>query len=472
MLRWPLIAVLAVGLAGCDLEVLNPGSIQDKDLNSPDLMPIVVAGVSAEYNDIQDNNVMLAGRLTDAIAGTGSYGSTQRYRQGVFDNRDSGNFWEQTHEAAWSAGEAWDRLQEVLEGAANSDPGASRVFTLMGHAHNRLGEYFCDVVYDVGSVQPRAVAFDSAIVAFNQAITIGTAAGSAADQWVLSAYAGIAQAELGKAALGTGSWQAAFDAAQDFFDNGGTEQWFDAAIYHAQANQNLMWQETHGRAEVGVWSTQAQQMHDATGDIRVPYTKCGEWVDTSRPNPDPAQGVDALSCTSGSGAHQGADGLTAHYRQDKYMERGSDIPRASGVEMRMIQAEARLMMGDISAATGMVHYLNLARASYDDPSLPPLTEPAAVGSLDFFSTYPHYASDGDPEWDAWSMLDAERYATTWIEGKRYFDLDRWDHPFLAGGFLATNVPGADAINPRNSCMPIPREECNLNPNVTDSAACS
>lgn len=470
ILRWPLVAVLAVGLVGCDLEVQNPGTIQDGDLNTPQLMPILVAGVSAEYNDIQDSYAFDAGRLTDDMAGTGSYGATQLYRQGIFDDRDSEGYWEQTHEAAWAAGEAWARLEKVLPNAS-ADALSARVFMLMGHAHNRLGEHFCDVVYDIGEVQPRANAFDSAIVAFNRAITIGTAAGAAADDYVLSAYAGIAQAELGRAALGTGSWAAAFDAAQDFFDNGGTEQWFDYAIYHAQANQNFMWQESHGRAEVGVWTTQAQQMHDATGDIRVPYTKCGEWVDTSRPNPSPAAGVDPLGCSSGSGAHQGADGLTAHYRQDKYPERGSDIPRASGVEMRMIQAEAMLVAGDIDATDGMTYYLNLARASYADASLPPLTAPAAVGTLDFRAGYPHYAMEGDAEWDAWSMLDAERYATTWIEGKRFFDLDRWDHPFLAGGFLAKNVPGADAINPRASCMPIPRNECELNPNITDHPAC-
>jgi len=471
ILRWPLLAVLAVGVSGCDLEVLNPGSIRAEDLSSPEFMQVLVSGVSAEYNDVQDLLAMEVSRLTDDIAGTGSYGSTQNYRQGIFDDRDSDGYWEQIHESAFAAEDAWIRIQEVLEDA-NSLALSARVLAIMGHAHNRLGENFCDVVYNVGTVQPRSAAFDSAIAAFNQAITIGNTVGSDAEQWVLSSYAGIAQAMLGKASLGTATWQEAYDAAQAFFDNGGTEQWSDDAIYHAQANTNYVWNETHGRAEIGVWSTQAQMLRDATGDVRVPYTKCGEWVDTSRPNPDPGQGVDDLGCTSGSGAHQGADGLTAHYRQDKYPERGSDVPRVSGVEMRIIQAEAMLMMGDIDATDGMTYYLNLARASYNDPSLPPLTEPATEGELDFFSEYPHYAQDGDPEWDAWSMLDAERYATVWLEGKRWFDLDRWEHPFLDGGFLAANVPGAASVAERPSCMPIPRNECELNPNITDVPACS
>jgi hypothetical protein len=483
ILRWPLAAVLAVGLAGCDLEVLNPGAVLDEDLNSPDVADVLVAGVSAEYNQVQDLLVMEVSRLTDDIASTGSYGSTQNYRQGIFDDRDSDGYWEQIHESIFAAGDAWARFQDVLPNAGSSAL-TSRLFALMGHGHNRLGENFCDVVYDIGGVQPRSASFDSAIVAFNMAIQIGEAAeaaGEDAEQWILSAYAGIAQAELGRASLGTGSWQAAFDAADDFFtaaDGFGVEnpeQWHDDAIYNAQANTNYVWNETHGRAEIGVWSTQAQQMHDATEDVRVPYTKCGEWKDDTRPNPDTDEGVTDLGCTSGSGAHQGADGLTANYRQDKYPDIGSNIPRVSGAEMRIIQAEAMLMMGDISDATGMTYYLNLARASYGDPAdtgLDPLAEPAAVGELDFHDQYPHYAMAGDADWDAWSMLDAERYATVWLEGKRWFDIDRWQHPFLDGQYLAKNVPGAGSVAQRPSCMPIPRNECQLNPNITDDPACS
>lgn len=462
--KWPLLAVLAVGISACDLEVQNPGTIQDDDLNTPTLMPILVAGVSAEYNDIQDEVVFDGSILSDDLAGTGSYGTTQLFRQGIFDDRDSDGYWEDMHEGVWAAGEAWDRLQEVLGAEANTSPLSARVFALMGHSHNRLGEHFCDLVYDVGEVQPRSAAFDSAIVAFNQTITIGGAAGSDADDFVLSAYAGIAQARLGKAALETGTWAEAAAAAQDFFDNGGTEEWVDYAIYHAQANQNLVWLETHGRAELGVYSTLAQTLYDDTGDVRVPYTRCGEWAD----DPPVAGQVDSQGCTSGSGAHQGADGLTVHYRQDKYPERGSDIPRATGVEMRLIMAEAALMESPPDF-TEFANQINLARQSYNHPSLPDIAVPTELGTFDFFETYPHYEY---PAVDALSILDQERYASLWLTGKRFFDLERWDHPFLAGGYLARDIPGADAVNPRVTCMPIPRNECTLNPNITDDPACS
>ena len=455
----PVVAALAVVASGCELEVLNPGSIQDADLNTPELMPILVAGVSAEYNDIGDDYAFDMARLTDDIAGTGSYFSTQQYRQGIFDWEDSEFAWEQTHEAAWAAGEAWDRLQEVLGESAATSADAAKLFVLMGSAHLRLGENFCDVVYDVGPSQPRTAAFDSAIVAFQQAITIGQAAGSAGDHWVTAARGGIAAAYVG-----LGDWAQAVTFAgmvpTDFVD---------VAIYHEQANSNLIWMETHNRAEVGVWSTLAQRLHDVGADgvagggddedPRVPYTICGSWEDMDPINPDPELGVNPEGCTSGSGAHQGADGLTAHYRQDKYPERGSDIPRITGEEMRLIEAENFLRNNDFANFNAKITELRMYHGLGAHHH-----QATEQGSLDF-----PYATPAD---DGWSVLDEERYASLWLTGKRLWDMDRWNHPFLAGGFLAANVPGASAVDNRPSCQPVPKNECELNPNLQGDPICS
>ncbi len=429
-------ALLAVFvLVGCDLEVLNPGSILDEDLNTRDLMPILVSGVSAEFNDIGDSYAFDIARLTDDLSGTGSYFTTGQYRRGVFDNENSEGHWEQTHEAAWAAGGAWERLEVVLGAEASTFDGSARVFLLMGLAHRILGENFCDVVYDKGPLQPREAAFDSAIVALNQAVSIGTAAG--ASDFVTAARGGIAQANVG-----LGNWSAAVQAAAhvptDFVHN---------AIYHLTANSNGVWNESWGRAEVGVWATPAQRVFD--GDPRVPYTICGEWNDPT----DPQQGVTPTGvCTGqGSGAHQGADGLTAHYRQDKYAEQGSDVPIVTGTEMRLIEAEAALVGGDLPTFTAKV---NEVRAFY---GADPIEEPTSVGAMEFPN-----AQD-----DALSILDRERYLTLWIEGRRLFDLDRWQHPFLQGGTLIG--PGAE---PRVSCMPIPEIECTLNQEIQNSSVCT
>ena len=122
-----LIALGGLVLPACDLEVLNPGRILDEDLNSPDLMGVLVNGVAAEFNDVVDLvGFEAVARLTDDLAGTGSYFNTGKFRRGEFDNEDSEGYWEQTHEAAWAAGETWERLQNVLEGAASSFTPARR----------------------------------------------------------------------------------------------------------------------------------------------------------------------------------------------------------------------------------------------------------------------------------------------------------------------------------------------------------
>ena len=453
-----LLAAFSMLLAGCSLEVLNPGAILDEDLNTPELMPIVVNGVSAEFNNVPDALAYNVARLTDDMSGTGSYFETGRFRRGLFDDEDSEGTWEQMHEAAWAAGVAWERLLEVLgEDAARNSVDSAKLFALMGHAHRMLGENFCDLAYDKGPLQPRTAAFDSALVAFDQAITIGTSAGSSADDWVTSAHAGRAQAYVG-----LGDWGSAVaEASQvpiDFVHN---------AIYADGSDTNVVWSESHGRAELGVWASPAQYYGDPIGlnDPRTPYRICGNWND---PN-DPSAGVTTTgTCSdSGSGAHQGADGATAHYRQQKHTGRGSDIAVASGTEMMLIRAEAALLDGDL---TTFIDRINDVRDFY---GLTDLAEPPTAGALEFpnaLDAQPRAAfpTGGDPGLDdGWSILDRERYMTLWVEGRRLWDLWRWDHPFLAGGTLI----GAGE-NPRASCMPIPRIECTLNENLAGSSACS
>jgi hypothetical protein len=453
----PAVAAFAVVLSGCDLEVLNPGAIQDADLTQPELMPVLVAGASAEYNDIGDDYAFDIARLTDEAAGTGSYGSTQDYRTGFFDNQDSEGPWEQTHEAAWASGEAWIRLQDVLGADANSSEIAARLFVYMGQAHMRLGENFCYVVYDIGPSQPRSAAFDSAKARFTEGLAIATAAGST--QWRLAALAGIAQAEMGLAVHGGGSWATAASAANAFFAGGGDMDYVDAAIYAQGANTNLVERETWGRAEIGVYRTLAQAMFDADADPRVPYTKCGEWDDLVSPYPDNIPGgvTPTGDCAGqGSGAHQGADGDHAHYRQDKYQDRGADIPRATGLEMRLILAEAALNTGP--DYNEFITQINLIRAEF---GLAALAAPTAMGTLSF----PHDLAD----MDAMPILDRERYATLWLTGRRLYDMDRWDHPFVMNSGW---VVGSTSVANRVQCYPVARNECQLNPNLQGDIACS
>ena len=452
----PLIAGFAVLASGCDFEVLNPGSILDEDLNTPALMPILVAGASAELNDVIDTYSFWGGTLTDDMSGTGSYFTTGQFRLGRFDDDDSEGFWEQNHEAAWAAGEAWSRLELVLEGGANTTADAARLFYIMGTAHVRLGENFCDLVYDKGPIQPREAAFDSALIQFNRAITIGGASGSQGATYIDAGNGGKAQAYVG-----LGDWASAVDAAGKV-----PTDFVIEAIYHSNANTNQIYQETWRRAEQGVWATPVQRIFNPTGDgdPRVPFTICGAWNDTNDP-PDPSLGVTSTGvCTGqGSGAHQGAGGLTAHYRQDKYPERGSDIPTIKGTEMRLIEAENALRGDDIVTFKAKIDEV---RAFYG-------ADPQDWTAIDALADWRGGLEWENAEDDGWSIMDRERYLTNWIEGRRIWDLFRWDHPFLNGGTLiGPGEPRRMLFRGQSSCMPIPEIECTLNENIADSFQCT
>ena len=163
-------------------------------------------------------------------------------------------------------------------------------------------------------------------------------------------------------------------------------------------------------------------------DPRAPFTKC-----------------DLGGCPS----EKGADGLTTMWRQDKFTDSGSEIPALSGREARLIEAEAALRDGDFEEFADQINRIrDMFGMDHIDP-------PTTAGALE----YPNALDDG------WSILDGERHLTLWLEGRRFWDLHRWDHPFLDGGTVVW-----DGEPRRDSCMPVPAGECRVNPNFTCSEA--
>ena len=440
-----LAAGLVIVLASCDLEISNPGAITDDALNDATLMGVVVNGIANEFNNLIENFAFDNARLTDGLAGSGSYFQTGRLRRGALDWEETAGNWGQIHETIWTGQQAWERMLNLEDFNQDNSPLAARAWLLMGLANRVFGENYCEVVYSVGldeggPIQTREAAFDSAIVALNRAITIGTSAGGAGADFVTAARAGLAQAYMGKGDFG----QAGSNAAQVPTD------FVLSAIYNLQSNNNFVYAETIGRAEGGVFATYAWQL--ASQDPRAPFTICGTFDDPANPKNSDVTPTNAAGCTS----HQGADGVTAHYQQAKYPAEGSDIPVATGVEMRLIEAEAALRSGDLATFTARV---NDVRAFYD---LADIDQPATAGALEYPNVYD--ASTGDVTAagvDGWSILDGERWLTTWLEGRRLWDLHRWNHPFLDGGIVFW-----DTEPRRVSCWPIPELECTLNESLT------
>lgn len=167
------------------------------------------------------------------------------------------------------------------------------------------------------------------------------------------------------------------------------------ALFSGNSPREQSWlvNESQIRAYFTVWGTWAAE----TDDPRVP------WVDTGK---------------------MGVDGNSPFYRQEKYQEYGDDIDLAAGDEMRLIEAEAALREGDWRTAVERIDAVREAAG----------VAPVTVANED----------------EAWKALRQERNIVLWMEGRRLWDLRRFDDPFLAD---------------RDRCIPISENEENTNPNV-------
>jgi hypothetical protein len=276
------------------------------------------------------------------------------------------------------------------------------------------------VTFDGGPNEAIAAAFQRAIPQLQEALRHAGLV-SPVDTSVTNLISA-ARGVLAQAYVGLGNW----DSAAAYAAQVATTFAYNAP-YSANSGreQNILYVETNNRTEFSTFGTYIGSL--TPNDPRAP------WVNANR---------------------LGADGLTPHWRQRKYIDIGGDIPVVKGTEMRLIEAEARLMADDVPGAMG---FINQVRARH---SLSNLTAATAQ--------------------EAWTHLDRERMLTLWLEARRYFDLRRWD---AASGIPTVGdlaflpavqyVRGQDSpvytkdpsIAKRATCIPVATNECNTNSNA-------
>ena len=419
---------LAMALSGCgdDLfDVKNPGAILDEDLNTAKGVDALVVGMSSDFSEGFDGQAFLNARGGDEMTGGGSYYLTGEVRRGLIISEDVDGFWEDAQRARWVAEAGLERMKEIEEYSFNGNDKTAKAYLLAGFANRWLAENFCYVVFsspyesDDGTAQPKSAGFQRSVGHFEQAIQHGS--GDVAT----AARGGLAQAYVG-----LDNWsQAVTHSAQV------PTSFVYSALYDSNSGreENEMFWETHQRAEMSVYGTYIASL-GPDGDPRVPWEDC----------------TAAGACPSGQvGA---GDANNPNYQQMKYDELGSDIPVVKGTEMRMIEAEAALRSGDL---TGAMAKINEVRAFHG------LTALTATG-IGTGLTYDWGSMTG------WDILDREYLLTNWLEGRRLFQMHRWDqggmtHPYLTGTHhLYELVPAK-----RFTCYPIADSECQTNPNVAD-----
>lgn len=388
------VIAIALLVAACDVTVTNPGPVQDSQLNTPSAMPMLVNGMSGDLSAALGGYLTREAVATDELTEAGNFTPDNFYAAGVIRPQDDIADWAALQSARWSSENGLARMKTVLGTSFETDTITPWAYAWAGFADRLLGENVCQAVIDGGPIQSDTVFFVRAESLFTRAYTLAQALKNTPVQ--NAALGGRASVRAWQ-----GNWTgAAADAAlvpTNFVFN---------AIFSTNTTRenNTLVANTVSSRQVSVYGTVYAK---SKADPRTPW--------------------DTVKTTAG-GVQVGQNGSTPYFVQKKYTSLGSLVPLTKGTEMLLLRAEAALRTGDVA---GGVTLINQERA---------FSGLAAASATTLAS--------------ADSLLQKERGAVLWLEGRRLWDLRRW----LADG---TN----SFLQNRATCLPVSSVEVGANPNA-------
>ncbi len=429
---------LALSLGACSLDELlkvdDPDVATPGSLDNPQALPAVLAGARSEFqvaysgNTGAEGQINLSGMFADELLNAESFPTRIEVdqRSVKVDNATTQGLFRQLARARASAEFAVGKYEKFDPGVE----GHAEALTLAGFSIILFGENYCsgvpfsevteggETIY--GEPLTTEQMFDTAIARFDAAL--GMVSGGDIE---MAARVGKARAQL---ALGL------FDEAAATI--GGTAGVEDEFLYLVEHSENST------REQNGVYVFMAiserwtvSDMEGINGlpfrsdnDPRVPYQRT------------PANDV-------------GFDNFTPQYDQTKYPERGADVPLVTGLEARLIEAEADLRNGDNAAWLAKLNALRATPPSYtgvDAGDLAPLVDPGTQTARE-------------------NLHFKERAYWLWLTSHRLGDLRRMikfygrteDQVFPTGPYPRSNIGGQYGTDVN---LPLPIDEAN-NPNV-------
>ncbi|MEW5915550.1 MAG: RagB/SusD family nutrient uptake outer membrane protein [Gemmatimonadota bacterium] len=419
-------AIFLAGAVACDTKVSNPGPVQDVFLNDRSAALAMVNGagraLAQGINWVGYTGAAVAREIHPA-GSTGSFGITTKWQYGdlTTDDQDVSTHWEQSQRARWLAEETLRRMEAA--GAPPSTATAAErtnyanqlqvAYLYAGFANRLLGENMCDCVIDGSGILPNATYFTRAESLFTKALAVtgGTAAVNTTQSQ--AAYAGRAAARVylnkwAEAVSDAGQVPITFTYNMPYFNIGDDAQ--RNRIAYAVLN-------TPYRAHTQ-WNTWHDAYRKATTDPRVPITTTT------------LQGDAAIDCC----------GRVPFWPQAKHSQSQSPVRLASGREMRLIEAEAKLRANDLAGGLASINQVRAAA-------------PVAAVTAATIT-------------DAWTLLKRERGIELWLEGRRLGDLRRWRAANTPGALDPLESIGAAAhLTKQDLCFPIGRSERETNPNL-------
>jgi starch-binding outer membrane protein, SusD/RagB family len=434
------IAVIGVGLAACNTETLV-------DLQNPDLItgPVVRDSANAEqlYNGVlfefgravsgaaQTNDnpgiVGVSGLMADEMWYSSTFETMQDIDERNITDVTNGvltTVFQRIHRARNIADRTFAQLNAIDQG---SSARAAKVANLSGFTFLFLAENFCSGVpvsstaltgeLVFGSPLTTAQLLDSAEARFATALSIATALNDANEM-------NLARVGNGRALLDEGDFAGAAAAVAAVPGN---------FVYNVDYSESATGQNN------GIWQNINSERRSSVASGEgvnglVFFNRGAAGTNTI----DPRVSVDSIG--------RGIGTTTPLYAQHKYNTRGAGIPLGTGIEARLIEAEAALNKG---ASASYLTTLNTLRASGNVTGT--LTDPGtAAGRVDqFFS---------------------ERAKWLWLTGHRLSDLRRLVRQYgrtqdqvFPTGQTTFGAPYGSEVN-----LPIPFQERN-NPNATSGA---
>jgi hypothetical protein len=403
--------MITVGVAACDLEATNPGPIQADALDAPTALGSLINGAGRDLAEAINQTAYTGAAVTREVHPAGStaaFGISVQQQSGKLTDDDGGVWWNNAQRARWTAEDAVARAKATLGTTPANNATLAQALLWAGFANRHLGENFCEGVINGGAPGPHTVYLERAEGYFTEAIAAATAstpAGSLA--LTQTATAGRASVRLLRnnlagAATDAASVPSAFVYRMPYYQND-LDQY--NRVFWSSANQPY-------RAHT-VWNTFIEGYRRTSRDSRVPYDS-------------------SLTVLVGDAA-VGSLGRVRWYFQTKYATLTAPINLASGWEMRLIEAEAKLNANEITQAMTL---LNARRIS--------------------LSLAPWAAASAD---EAWAALKRERHIELWLESRRLGDLRRW---------AALSRPGAldakEELPGRSLCFATPLSEKETNTN--------
>ncbi len=406
---------LVTAVAACDIDVVNPGRVQETFLFEVEAQEAIVKGIgraAAEAQNYVGYTGAAVSREIHPSGSTGSFGIDVGWQNGELEYETVNTHWNLSQRARW-----WgdDGIAKIMETGAEDQALLAEAYLWTGYAYRLLGENFCVSVIDGEGAGPRSVYYDRAVARFDQAASLGSGD---------IATAAVAARASVKAFMG--DWAGAVSDASGIPDGFVWHMPYFATEGNATRNRiQFASQAEPYKAHTQKFTKYEEYSlsdNNAAGDPRVPYRTTDETGDA------------AVQCC----------GQVPWWPQTKYADSGSDIPLSKGTEMRLIEAESMLQGGEWQGAMAKINALR------SDVGFP--------------------AAEASSTVEAWTALKHERGVVLWLEGRRLGDFFRWNRDNTPGERHPLETPSGSQnegshLVQQDLCFPIARGEVDTNPNI-------